>query len=252
MSDTGFHRGEVTKEIVRPLIDQLMEFPDREPRGSQVERLLRGQPIILAEGFETADLKLSQLWAAFAVLARDLAGYIAIYPREDAADFVRAVRHVHSVESLGPFGNSAFPQYAGLDTSVLPSGLAASADAGELTVKPLADPAIVHEWTTFPGYRLFTTLVAEARPYLARAICGDGGLYSQYKDKKLSFADLQSAIVIALLAGTFSQATIWAPFAAIASVILVRRGLGPFCDSRIPRAVDPPQAEIDQGRGQGL
>jgi hypothetical protein len=215
---------------VKTLLRELDRFPTRTPAGMQVYRIMSGElpPERVAEGLTIDDLPLAPLHAGLAVLARDMHQYLEAHADRAVELFADAVARVHA-EDRARYGEMAFPVYDGLPTAELPSGLAEAAAQGQLTLKPLADPAIVHEWTTFPGFKLFTKLVDASRPHLDPLVCKDGGLLQQYREKKLSAADVQMAIAQALLTTAFTTDLLWVPLVAFVTVLLVRRSLEWYC-----------------------
>ncbi len=218
------------ERAARGLVRQIDRLPVTIPSGMQAYRISSGDrdPEDIHPQFDRDDLRLGQLYAAMAVLARDLHRFLEEHPRHDATWFSEVVAVVNQ-EDARRHGAGAFPGYAGLPADALPAGFAEEAAAGHPTIAGLEDPDIVHEWTTFPGFKLFINLVERTRPRLRRKICGKGGWAAQYAEAKLKPVDLQISIVTSFLAGIGSASTLWIPVAAFASVLIVKRGLHRFC-----------------------
>jgi hypothetical protein len=188
--------------------------------------------------FSDDDYLLGQLYAGLTVLALDMHRYLEQRPREDAAVFAALVSLVHAEEASVHGGGRAFPNFAGLPTEGLPTGLASAAALGRPTVAPLADPGIVHEWTFKPGKRLFVRLlhpdaggaaVGKFGRELKETVCGKDGPYQLLKRNLLGQAALPAMIAGNILAVGFAAATFWQPLAVYLAILLVKTGLSTYC-----------------------
>jgi hypothetical protein len=214
----------IDERLVKNLVKQVEELPPAFPAGA-MSRSIRefGSYDDLGLIFTDKDYEVGLYYAGLAVLARDMHQYIAEHPREDAGLFAEVVSAVHDVESTR-YGDGAFPNYANLPATSLPTGMAAAADAGKLAILPLRDPAIVHEWTTKAGKRLFVKFGAKFKS----VICGPDGPYVQ--SNGLGSA-LPTTIMGAILAAGFSAATFWYPLAVYLSLLLIKTGLKTYCET---------------------
>lgn len=169
-----------TEVVARQLLQEFDAFPRRRPPGVQVDFILSGQlpPENVANGLTADDLWLSQLYAGLAVLARDMQKYLDAHPGEASELFTSAVVHVHAEDAARYPEGQTFPNYEGLPTAGFPTGLAEAAGQGRPTITPLADPAIVHEWTTFPGFRLFRQFAREPGHALTSRYAATTGSFS--------------------------------------------------------------------------
>jgi len=215
------------ERLVKNLVKRVEKLPPAFPAGSMSRNIQEyGSYEELGLTFTDEDYKVGLYYAGLAVLARDMHQYIAEHPREDAGLFAEVVSAVHDVESTR-YGDGAFPNYANLPATSLPTGIAAAADAGKLAILPLGDPAIVHEWTTKTGKRLFVKFGAKFKI----VICGPHGPYVQFNNGLVGQAALPTTIVGAILAAGFSAATFWYPLAVYLSLLLIETGLKTYCET---------------------
>lgn len=221
---------EINREILQSLADEVNKFPQTMWSGMSTREIMqRGsyQEEKLVLGKE--DLPLGQLYAGLAALARDMHIYLTEHPREDAGAFENVVTEV-SAEDSGRYGTGAFPQYDGQPVSLLPSGLALTADSGKPVVSPLGDPRIVHEWTSKPGKKLFERFIQKFGRKLRETICGQNGPYEQFNKGLIGQAALPTTIAGSILTVGFSAATFWYPLAMYLAILLVKTGLKTFCE----------------------
>lgn len=222
---------DIDKRLLRSLIQSAEAFVgggyagesyrDIERYGSYEEPGLK-----LTQG----DIPLTQLYAGFAVLARDIHLYLSNVPRDDAKPFEEAVTEIHNEDSRlhlatnFPYSNPEFPFQQELHE--FPRGLAEEAARGAPTVKPLGDPRIRHEWTVKPGKRLFVKLAGKFRI----VVCGKDGPYEQFENGLVNQAALPTTIASAILVSGLSAATLWYPVAVYISLLLIKTGLKTFCE----------------------
>jgi hypothetical protein len=177
--------------------------------------------------FTDEDYNVGLYYAGLAVLARDMHQYIAGHPRQDAGLFAEVVSAVHDLERTR-YGDGAFPNYANLPAETLPTGMAAAADAGKLAILPLEIVAIVHEWTTKAGKRLFVKFGRKFK----NVICDPpDGPYVQFNNGLVEHATLPTTIAGAILTTGFSAATLWYPLAVYLSLLLIKTGLKTYCET---------------------
>lgn len=175
--------------------------------------------------FTEEDYKNGQLYAGLSVLTRDMYLYLVDRSRDDAALFKDVISEV-SKEERKLHGDHAFPDYKGLDLKFFPKQLASEAAMGSMTLKPLGDRNIVHEWTFKPGKRLFIKFSVKFRD----TICGADGPYEKFENGLIGQADLPKSIAATVLLAGFSAATFWYPLAIYLSILLVKTGLKTYCE----------------------
>jgi hypothetical protein len=163
-----------------------------------------------------------QLDAAFGVLVKDYAAYLASNPRDDAKLFEQVYADF-SKEETASYGGSPFFRPA--EEVGIPHGFAAQAAVGVFHLVDLNSRSIRHEWTTIPGQRLLRRFAKE----LKGAICGPGGPYEQSRNGLFGQADLPKTIAASILAAGFSPATFWYPLAVYLALLIVKAGLATYC-----------------------
>ena len=107
----------------------------------------------------------------------------------------------------------------------VPEGYAQAAASGAPTLAGLDDPAIIHEWTSKPGKRMFKRFGEKF--YVT--ICGANGPYEQLEGKVAPVLG-PSAIVASVTASGLSVATFLIPLLVLFAVILVKTGLKTYCE----------------------
>jgi hypothetical protein len=224
-------KAEVREGVLQALVEQVEAFPVT-PWSGLSARQIREYGFYLEPDLrlEEKDLLLGQLYAGLAVLARDMHDHLAKHPRDDAEMF-RALVQMVNTEDRARYGSGAFPEYDGHPVSLLPKGLAAAADSGKPTVTPLADPRIVHEWTSKPGKKLFDRFLQKFGRKLKETICGKDGPYEQFNKGLLGQTALPTSIASTILTAGFSAATFWYPLAVYLSILLVKAGLKTYCET---------------------
>jgi hypothetical protein len=183
-------------------------------------------------GFELTetDMRLTQVYAGLAVLAKDLDTYLAQSDNEDAALVQEVIAEIKAQEQprygpvAFPYDDPAFPYKGELER--FPQGLAARAAAGNPTVNELGAPLIVHEWTVKAGKRLFLKFGEKFRV----VICGENGPYELFERDLLKQSELPVAIVAQILVAGLSTATLWYPLAVYIGLLIVRTGLKTYCE----------------------
>lgn len=227
---------EVNRSILQPLIDDVARsFPGVAPTGYML-RTINEVGSFEEQGipFVAEDIPFGQLYAGLAVLCRDIALYLEQHPREDSSLFNEVITLVNKAES-STYGQQAFPNYTGLETSRLPGGLAAAAASGQPTISGLDTRDIVHEWTFKPGKRLLLAFYAKFGPKFKETICGKDGPYELVVKKRgkqslLGQEELPYLIVGTILNAGFSPATFWYPLAVYLAILLIKAGLKTYCE----------------------
>ena len=226
----------VNERILRKLTSQVESFPATSWSGLSSRRIQQtgaydGEGVRLTK----EDLAMGQLYAGLAVLARDMHAYLAGRAphslNENAVRLFQVVTSDVSEKDRQGYGAGAFPNYEGQPVADLPTGLAAAAARGKPVVAPLANPAIVHEWTVKPGKKLFQAFIEKFGPKLKETICGKGGPYKQFEKGLLGQTALPTTIASAILTSGLSTATFWYPLAVYLGLLLVKAGLKTYCES---------------------
>jgi hypothetical protein len=220
----------LTEKIVKEALDLTTT---KGPAGLMVRRI-REDGIYEEAGLVVTeeDLRYSQHYAVLAILAKGMNDYLALNPRDDAAEFHTLIELVNRKDKQ-MYGPGAFPEYRGLPYEVLPPSLAslvAEAASGKPSLHGLDDPDLVHEWTTKPGMRLFKLLVERlrSRSEAVKRICAPGGIADLLRDGKMGESQVIMAVVQSLLL-ILAPGQFWIPLAVVASTVLVKRGLTQFC-----------------------
>jgi hypothetical protein len=176
------------------------------------------------------DKYLIQHYAGLAVLCKDIHGYLAKCPREDAKLFEEVVAAVNA-EDGRRYGPTTFP-YDSPDFPYMwelarfPKGLAERAARGEIIINELADAAIRHEWTVKPGKKLLLKFAGKFK----EVTCGKDGPYERFKNGLVGQADLPIVIAVQILTVGISTAVLWYPLAIYIGLLLVKTGLKTYCE----------------------
>ncbi|MDY0391683.1 hypothetical protein [Desulfobulbus oligotrophicus] len=177
---------------------------------------------------QAKDHDFSMLCAGLTVLTKDAAEYLAATGKSG-----RDVRLFQDLYSKGlsterhyweEFGSEVFKP---LQIAGLPSGFTAAAEAGHVDLSPISDPAILHEWTRFPGRDLLKRFSAKFR----ETICGKDGPYEKFQNGLIGQADLPLAIAATILTNGLSAATFWYPIAIYIALLLSKTALKTYCET---------------------
>jgi len=179
---------------------------------------------------EAKDRDTSLLLAGLTVLAKDAAEFLAATGRAgtDVQLFQQVYSDALSVER-DFWERNGSRVFASLQDAGLPRSFAATAVTGlpDLSLSPLGDPAIVHEWTVGPGRDLLRKFAVKFRA----TICGKDGPYDKLQNGLLGQADLPVTIVSAILSAGLSPATFWYPLAVYVSLLLSKAALKTYCET---------------------
>src|SRR5580692_10823605 len=127
-----------------------------------------------------------------------------------AAGFEEVVRLVQAKDATD-IGKSdeTFPEYVGYEAELklLPMGLAAAAAQGQPTIAELGSEVLVHEWTIYPGYKLFVKFCEKLGSKFKEVVCGKDGFYEQLNKGLLGQDKLPAAIAGQILTIGFATTT---------------------------------------------
>jgi hypothetical protein len=108
----------------------------------------------------------------------------------------------------------------------VPGGFAKQAASGNFTLVELTTPAIIHEWTTKPGKRIFQRFGANFR----QTICGPGGPYQQFGGKNEPVTSASAIVILVSGAGAIIP-LYFVPLLALCAMVVVKTGLKTFCET---------------------
>lgn len=108
----------------------------------------------------------------------------------------------------------------------LPAGIVGKAWRNVQDLSTLASKAIITKATLRTGKRLYRLFSAKLRAN----ICGDGGVYKEFRTGRLK-PSLPVAVVNAVLLGGFSESTFWYPLAIYLGLLIAKSGLEAFCET---------------------
>jgi len=91
----------------------------------------------------------------------------------------------------------------------------------------LFDNQIVHEWTKFPGMKLFMKFSEKFK----EVICGKDGPYEKFNNGLIGQADLPVTIAATILSSGISITTFWIPIIVYVSILIVKTNLKVYCES---------------------
>jgi len=92
----------------------------------------------------------------------------------------------------------------------------------------LMDPAIVHEWTSMPGQKLFEKFKEKFKDVICK---GDDSIYMKMEKGLLGQADLPVTIVSTILASGIAVSTFWIPIIVYFALLLIKAGLKTYCEA---------------------
>jgi hypothetical protein len=92
----------------------------------------------------------------------------------------------------------------------------------------LMDPAIVHEWASIPGQKLFEKFKEKFKDVICK---GDDSIYMKMEKGLLGQADLPVTIVSTILAAGISVSTFWIPIIVYFALLLIKTGLKVYCEA---------------------
>jgi hypothetical protein len=219
----------VMSDVIREvsMADEWRRVADVRTSTFPKEQLIRSYLADLASASDR------QLYAGFAVLAKDMEEYLTqvVVAADDESKAIQETSAtfrevVAEVESFKPKDLSALRQ-----DSTLPTGFAKQARRGKASVDSLLDSAIDKPWTITLGQEFWH----EFANRLKANICGPHGLYAAVKKGQESKVAAPVALITAVLEGSHSYSTLWYPLAVYVGLLIVRTGLDVYCEGECPK-----------------
>jgi hypothetical protein len=207
----------IDKRELHDLVRAANRLRSRQTPAGEFQDLARQRDAVL----EPRDRDFIHLYAAAGVAARDLDAYLRNNPGEPK-DFFDMVILPIVKEDQREF--PATTMFGKEPPERVPDGYAEAAASGAPTLAGLDDPAIIHEWTSKPGKRMFKKFGEQFKV----TICGPNGPYEQFEDKVGSVLG-PSAIVASVTASGLTVAAFLIPLLVLFAVILVKTGLKTYC-----------------------
>jgi hypothetical protein len=168
------------------------------------------------------------LWAGLTILAKDAAEFVAMTGTGGEAVTRFLATYADGLDVERAYWQQYGPKlFVGLRDAGLPAGFAAAAQGGHADLQPLTDPAVVHEWTKFPGRTLLRRFAGKLR----ETICGPDGPYEKFHNGLLQQADLPISIICATLTAGLTPATFWYPLAVYIGLLLTKATLKTYCET---------------------